>query len=291
MTDGFSEGTATNAINATPASTSGRSQFMPSIAVDQATGTLVVSYFDTRDDAARARYATYVTTSIDGGSRSRPDTFANAPDTAFDADHPAERHPRADPRQPVGGQPEHGDALLLRRPSGAGRLLRPRLRGLVGRPERRRPTTREPARHPGRAAANRRRPAGRQQHDGAVTAVPATVPSPAARRAVRDQRPRPGHGRTPVQRVPRAVRPRRSTRARSRPASIQVSYLAPGARRPAVLVTLTNVVITAAGSDTKGGVDDFLVTFDPLYGVGTYSYAIGPNVSDRIRTASLTGTR
>ena len=52
--------------------TSGRTQFMPSIAVDQATGTLVVSYLDTRDDAANARYATYMTTSIDGGNTSRP---------------------------------------------------------------------------------------------------------------------------------------------------------------------------------------------------------------------------
>ena len=37
------------------------------------------------------------------------------------------------------------------------------------------------------------------------------------------------------------------------------------------------------------GVKSFLVTFNPLEGVGTYSYAIGPGVSDRIRTASATG--
>ena len=37
------------------------------------------------------------------------------------------------------------------------------------------------------------------------------------------------------------------------------------------------------------GVKSFLVTFSPLEGVGTYSYAIGPGVSDRIRTATATG--
>jgi len=63
--------------------TSGRTQFLPAVAVDLATGTLVVDYYDTRDDAANARYATYVTTSIDGGNTFATDTFANAPNTAF----------------------------------------------------------------------------------------------------------------------------------------------------------------------------------------------------------------
>ena len=45
----------------------GRVQFQPEIAVDPVTGTVVVSWRDGRDDAARARVATFLATSIDGG--------------------------------------------------------------------------------------------------------------------------------------------------------------------------------------------------------------------------------
>ena len=68
--DGFSEGT--------------RPQFMPSATVDPTTGTLVVSYYDARYDAARARVATTLATSIDGGGTFGPQTFANVPDQAID---------------------------------------------------------------------------------------------------------------------------------------------------------------------------------------------------------------
>ncbi len=74
-TDGFSSaGTGT-----------GRTQFQPEVAVDQATGTLVVSWRDARDDASNARVATYVATSIDGGNSFSPQTYANTADTATDA--------------------------------------------------------------------------------------------------------------------------------------------------------------------------------------------------------------
>ena len=55
----------------------GRTQFQPEIAVDQSTGTLVISWRDARDDAANARVATYITTSIDGGQTFGPQTYAN----------------------------------------------------------------------------------------------------------------------------------------------------------------------------------------------------------------------
>ena len=64
--------------------TFGRTQFQPEIAVDQATGTLVVSWRDARDDAANARVATYLTTSIDGGNSFSPQTYANPAQTATD---------------------------------------------------------------------------------------------------------------------------------------------------------------------------------------------------------------
>src|SRR5439155_3005131 len=68
--DNFSEGT--------------RPKFEPAIAVDQTTGTLVMSFLDTRNDAARARYATYLAVSIDGGNTFAPETFVNEAQTATD---------------------------------------------------------------------------------------------------------------------------------------------------------------------------------------------------------------
>ena len=56
-TDGYSSASTTF----------GRTQFQPAIAVDQATGTVVVSWRDARDDAANARVATYIGASTDGG--------------------------------------------------------------------------------------------------------------------------------------------------------------------------------------------------------------------------------
>ena len=78
--DGFSEGQPNS-----PAPLSGRAQFMPSIDVDPITGTLVLSWYDTRNDASRARVATYMTTSIDGGQTFSPDVYANISQTATDA--------------------------------------------------------------------------------------------------------------------------------------------------------------------------------------------------------------
>ncbi len=63
----------------------GRSQFQPEIAVDQSTGTLVMSWRDARDDAANARVATYITSSIDGGQTFAAQTYANPPEIAVDS--------------------------------------------------------------------------------------------------------------------------------------------------------------------------------------------------------------
>ena len=70
QTDGFSE--------------SDRSQFEPSVAVDPANGMLGISFFDARNDAARARVATYVGVSIDGGASFSPETYVNTPQQAID---------------------------------------------------------------------------------------------------------------------------------------------------------------------------------------------------------------
>ena len=80
--DGTSESNdAINSIN----QVIGRVQFQPAIAVDQATGTVVVSWRDGRDDPSRARVATYLATSIDGGATFGPETYANPAKTAVDS--------------------------------------------------------------------------------------------------------------------------------------------------------------------------------------------------------------
>jgi subtilisin-like proprotein convertase family protein len=68
--DGFSEGD--------------RPQFNPQLTVDPVTGTIVAAFYDARQDAARARVATYVATSIDGGLTWSPNTFLNTPRVAVD---------------------------------------------------------------------------------------------------------------------------------------------------------------------------------------------------------------
>ena len=73
----------------------GRTQFQPAIAVDQATGTVVMSWRDARDDAANARVATYVTASIDGGLTFNQQVYANPQKTVVDGHH----------RQDGGGRP------------------------------------------------------------------------------------------------------------------------------------------------------------------------------------------
>jgi subtilisin-like proprotein convertase family protein len=78
--DGYSEG-STGLVR----DNTGRAQFQPQIAVDNATGTLVVQWLDAREDADRARVTTYLTTSIDGGQTYSPNVYANDNQTAKDA--------------------------------------------------------------------------------------------------------------------------------------------------------------------------------------------------------------
>ncbi len=80
--DGFS-GSLVDLVGPNPVVT-GRAQFQPEVAVDQGTGTLVITFLDARHDAARARVATYIATSIDGGGSFGPQTFVNTPNEVFD---------------------------------------------------------------------------------------------------------------------------------------------------------------------------------------------------------------
>jgi subtilisin-like proprotein convertase family protein len=62
-----------------------RSQYMPSVTVDPATGMVVVSWFDARTDASNTRVATYVATSIDGGATFSAGAPVNTQKFAIDA--------------------------------------------------------------------------------------------------------------------------------------------------------------------------------------------------------------
>src|SRR5437762_1799539 len=81
LTDGFSE----EYTDPLRGPLSGRPQFEPTVAVDQATGTVVVTYYDARYDAARNRVAQMMTTSIDGGNTFAASTFLNRPNAPLDA--------------------------------------------------------------------------------------------------------------------------------------------------------------------------------------------------------------
>src|SRR5581483_4390455 len=61
-----------------------RPQFMPTVAVDNVTGTVGVMYYDGRWDPALARVANSFSASIDGGKTFSTSTFFNTPKTATD---------------------------------------------------------------------------------------------------------------------------------------------------------------------------------------------------------------
>ena len=127
--DGYSGSSSDNPISNY---TTGNTQFQPEIAVDQATGTVVVSWRDARNDPENARVATYLTTSINGGRTFSPQTYANPSQTAVNAITGATEilGPEAD--NEFDGQHVAGHDLRLRRPDGTGRLRWHRLSALGG---------------------------------------------------------------------------------------------------------------------------------------------------------------
>src|SRR5262249_6357823 len=81
-TDGFSE----TLVDLSAQAVTRRPQFQRAVAVAPTTGTLAVSFYDARADAARSRVAMTVTTSIDGGRTFSPqsESFVNTPNAPFD---------------------------------------------------------------------------------------------------------------------------------------------------------------------------------------------------------------
>jgi subtilisin-like proprotein convertase family protein len=84
-----------------------RQQFMPSLAIDQTTGTLVATWYDARNDAANARVVRYLSTSIDGGVSWSPETYLNASLTTIDAITGAEKILQPIPDNQSLGNPSH----------------------------------------------------------------------------------------------------------------------------------------------------------------------------------------
>ena len=78
FTDGFSAAFDSRTY------TTGRPQFQPQVAVDPATGTLALSYLDTRYDPARTRPVDSIQLSNDGGTTFSPSMHANLDLKAYD---------------------------------------------------------------------------------------------------------------------------------------------------------------------------------------------------------------
>ena len=265
--DGFTESDAVN----------GRPQFLPAAAVDPATGTLVVTFFDARDDAARARAATYIAASIDGGATFGPQTFANAAETATDAITGQTRI-----RGPLPENQSAGNAT--RSPFGFGH------------------------RHDVAVANGRVYPVWASNLNGGADGTrrldiyTAQVAIAAGPRVVDSTM-------GPVGEAGDAVNATRAADGTPQASNFLVTFDRPidpttfGAadvqlvyRNPAGVTTdltatagITVTPVAGAGPNNNGrfGFTTFNVGFTPQSGVGTYSYAIGPDISDRIRATVL----
>ena len=84
-TDGYSGSAANPVLIAGTPTVLGRAQYQPQVAVDQSTGSLVVSFLDARNDPSNARVATYIAASTDGGATFAADVYANRSQVALDA--------------------------------------------------------------------------------------------------------------------------------------------------------------------------------------------------------------
>src|SRR5262249_44497649 len=86
-----------------------RPQFMPTVAVDQATGTVGVMYYDGRWDpsayTSQSRAANSFSDSIDGGQTFSPSVFLNTPKTAID-----EITGKTETIEPIPGNQSQADA-------------------------------------------------------------------------------------------------------------------------------------------------------------------------------------
>ena len=269
-TDGFSE----SVVNL-----SGRPQLQPTVTVDQATGTVVVAYLDARYDAARVRVANMVTTSIDGGSTFAASTFANAPQTAFDVVTQQNVVLGPIPDNQSAGNParetQFGFGSHQAVAAYGGKVYPAWSSNENGGP-----------RSGGNNNANVYKldirvaqmttaggPRVISSTMGQVTATNTNAGSfnntfTADGRQIVD-------GFTVT--FDRLVDPNTFDAS-----DVQVKYLTPYAASSTAYVDVPVISVTALNSNTVG-TTQFLVRFQGRFSAGTYSYSVGPNISDRIR--------
>jgi subtilisin-like proprotein convertase family protein len=253
--DGFSEGD--------------RTQFMPELAVDPVTGTLVATWYDARYDASNARVATILSTSIDGGNTFSPaQVYLNSSVTAKDAITgqvlTIEPVPSNGPNAGAQGFGDHQGLAVY-----AGHVI-PFWSG--------------------------------NNNDVGTAIYTANVTIAAGPRILQgDQGPIGQEGTTDSQIVSfaadgtpmltgfrvtfdRPVDPGTFTTS-----EVQLHYHNPS--DPAPVFTDLSGQVTGVQALDAGlfGATQFLITITPQSAVGDYSYAIGPTVSDRIRTTTSNG--
>jgi subtilisin-like proprotein convertase family protein len=297
--DGFS-GANTNPVFPL----SGRPQFQPEIAVDQSTGTLLVSFFDARHDSARARVARYLTTSIDGGLSFGPQTFLNDPNQVFDAITQTVRVLGPIPDNQSQGNPVRDQTFGFGERQGLavgnnGRVYAAWSSNLNGggfvNPQT--AILRLDIRVAEAAIAAGPRVVSSTM--GPLQSQDVTVLADGSPRTINNTRAADGR---PVFNgfvvdFDRFVDPATFTAA-----DVTVRYrdVNTTGNAPGTLVTVTAVTPlfddVFAGQDPRFnrqeqlrlGARKFLVSVAPQSGVGTYSYTVGPNVSDRIRSTAIT---
>jgi subtilisin-like proprotein convertase family protein len=275
--DGFTD--AGTGSHGTGTLFAGRPQYEPSIAVDQSTGTLVLTWYDARDDAARARVARFVATSIDGGVTFGPQTYLNTSSTATDqiTRQTVNLGPLPDndssgngDRDTILGFGDHQGLTVLN-----GHIYAAWTGDENGGVEGRNATTNSDfTERFGILSAQATIASGPRILTGTMGPV---VPTSFA-----------SDGTPIVDRFTvtfdRFVDP-----GTFLPSDVSIVYRnvnTPGTS-PGTPIT-SNIMITPLDASAFGATQ-FLVTFAPQTGVGTYSYAIGPNISDRIRTTTSLG--
>ncbi|WP_337176243.1 Ig-like domain-containing protein [Paludisphaera sp.] len=264
-TDGFS------GANADPqrGPVTGRPQFLPQVAVDQTTGSVVMSWRDARHDPARARTAVYVAASIDGGATFSEQSHANPSQSSFDPIT----------RQTVNLNPA-GDNLRLQEPSPAafgygtqmglavgggqvymawaGNLNRSHLNSanaIWGDPLR-------------TYVARMTIAAGPRAIDGTKGPVDTSAGVSVNSFIVEFDRPIDAPGFAPTFTAE----------------DVKVYYRGTSNSDPYIEIAATSVTPVAASLVPGFGYTRFLVTFPTGTAVGTYSYVIRPEVGDRVRT-------
>jgi large repetitive protein len=277
--DGFSSANPGNAYGA--GNLSGRPQFEPSVAVDQGTGTVVVSYYDTRYDAARARVATSIQTSLDGGATFSTSAFANTPLQVHDQatgqvetlgpipDNMSSGNTMTGKDTVFGFGNHEGLAVLdghvypawssnLNGGNDGKQLLQIRVAQAT--------IADGPRILSGSSGA-----VGRDANGNQLSPLPLNQTTAA--------------DGTPIVQAFTVTFDRPIDPATFLPADVQVYYHDTTAGDPLVPVPVTSVTPVATGVD---GATQFLIRFTPSSNVGTYSYAISAQMQDRIRSLVTT---